>query len=160
MYNAPAVTYPVGRCRIQRVWMAGGWIAGGIVQAVWLSASMAWSAAQLTGVLIWLLVGALVLHSYRATLRGQLFWDGQQWRAVWAGQVECFGQVRLQLDGQDWLLLAWQPLQAPRQWCWAERTRDPGRWSDFRRAVCASDSEAAHSESLSPSGSALTRGRP
>lgn len=161
MYNAPAVIYPVGRCRIQRVWMVCGWIAGGFVQAVWLSAPMALSLAQLAVALVWLVVGALLLHSERASPKGQLCWDGQQWRAVLVGQGECHGQVRLHLDGQNWLLLAWQSPQASRQWCWAERTADPARWNDFRRAVCAGD----HLVSLQPAGRSgpgdtLTRERP
>ena len=138
MYNAPAVTYPVGRCRIQRLWMGWAWVAAGAVQAFWFSTSMALSIAHLSGVCLWLMVGVLAWRSYRATPSGQLCWDGQQWRTTLDGQAECFGRLRLHLDGQSWMLLAWRPLQAPAQWCWAERARDPARWNDLRRAVCAS----------------------
>lgn len=137
MHNAPAVTYPVGRCRIQRIMMFTGWLSGGLVLAYWVMIAPDALLAQLACGGVWLLAGVWAWCAYLSTPEGHWAWDGQQW--TWLSLAgEQMGQAHLQLDGQKWVLLAWQPLQARRQWCWADCSADPARWQDFRRALCAS----------------------
>ena len=145
MHNAPSVSYPVGRCVLQRrLWLGLG--------ALDLALMFAWAMQQPPGG-VFFLAGALLLGAFW-TLRPQrkdesfavLSFEDGAWmlgeRATSSplqpGSVHV-GVVKPVFDWQSTLLLKWQPssdtLRRRTLWLWVDRSALPERWSDLRRAV-------------------------
>jgi len=139
MHSAPAVTYPVGRCRIQGWLVAGLWGAAAVACALWLQAAgFGWS--QGVALLIWLLSGVLAWRSVRQAPQGLLRWDGREWH--WqTPDADLVGQLEPQLDFQHGLLLLFRPTAGTGTravlWLWPVRSSEPARWQALRRAACA-----------------------
>lgn len=142
MHNAPAVSYPVGRCHIQ-LWLTGGlWGLGALVCALWILAVGQVGWPQALGLLAWAAGGALAWRDWQRAPAGTLRWDGQQW--AWLGEVDSqAGTVQLALDAQRWLLLTFHPQGGRPQWLWLTREADPTRWQALRRALMARPTAAA-----------------
>lgn len=134
MHNAPAVTYPVGRSRLQTGLTLAVVLAGGLGQAVWWLLSATHGAVQLLGLLLWLVAGAWALSGLRRTALAQLVWDGQTWS--W-----CLGATRLVVvpqvivDAQHSLLLCLRPATGAACWAWPAQHAQPERWLALRRAL-------------------------
>ncbi|HSO45293.1 MAG TPA: hypothetical protein VLQ47_07210, partial [Rhodoferax sp.] len=134
MYNAPAVTYPMGRSRFQTGLTLAVVLAGGVAQAVWWLLSAAHGAGHLLGLLFWLVAGSWALWRLGRTAPAQLVWDGQGWS--W-----CSGMTRLVVvpqvivDAQDSLLLCLRPATGAARWAWPAQQAQPERWFALRRAL-------------------------
>jgi hypothetical protein len=138
MYNAPSVSYPVGRCAFQR-WLYACFT---LLTSVVL---LAWALNQgVSGV--WCV--ALALAAIGASLgwralkhEATLTWDGQVWclHDQSPAREDALGEVRVALDVQKALLLHWQPasdtLHAKPVWLWLDSQASINRWQDLRRAV-------------------------
>ena len=91
------------------------------------------------GAALCLLVAALAWQRLRRPASGWLRWrdGGWSWQGGWAATPQAVDRVELACDLQRVVLLRlWGEAGAPR-WLWLERSRDPQRWDDLRRAVWA-----------------------
>ena len=130
MHHAPAVSYPVGRCRFRTCLVAASALASLAVLSIW-SAWQGLHVAQSVGLALALLVLGLQLRMLRRAPHGRLHWQGDAW--LWQpheGHAETT-QVQVVLDWQSGLLLR---LSAG-EWLWLERAQAPLQWLDLRRAV-------------------------
>lgn len=134
MHNAPSVSYPVGRSRIQGwltlfVWLLGlatvlGWC--------WPVEVLGWRQGLALAAVIG--AGAAAAQGWRHIPAGILRWDGQQW--FWAASGEPVAvDVACRLDLQRHLLLQLRPRSGRSLWCWVARAQHPERWHGLRRAV-------------------------
>lgn len=142
MYNAPAVSYPVGRSRILRVitWTLLLLTLG--VLAVWCRQAPRLAWPQGLGVGLWLLGVVLAARDDAAPPQGHLSWDGQDWQWASAGQSWTVA-VRPQMDGQRFMVLALGGAQPAPDWLWLESAQDPVHWDALRRAVWAQSKTGA-----------------
>lgn len=158
MRNAPSVLYPVGRCafyaRLLAVLgllalvalLAGGWSGGESVAGL---ASR--RAVMLAGFGLWLLWLGFAWWGWHRAPTGLLHWDALATSAVpgtqagaWRWRSEAYQEgmflqrVELMLDLQSRVLLRLRNPDAASSWVWLERSQDPARWDDLRRALVAS----------------------
>jgi hypothetical protein len=97
--------------------------------ALWMHLDQALPLAALAAVL----AGAgVAVWARRATLSGELAWDGAQWR--WRGAP---GQVQPALDLGGWMLLRFAPREGHVNWLVASRARAEGPWAALRAALYA-----------------------
>ena len=134
MYNAPAVTYPVGRSHFQAGLTLAVVVAGAFAQGAWGLLSVAYGAGHLLGFLLWLLVGAWALWSVLHTPRSQLVWDGQSWYRT-AGTAILLERPQVILDTQHSLLLCVRQQGGATAWLWPTQRTQPERWLALRRAL-------------------------
>ncbi|WP_394789483.1 hypothetical protein [Rhodoferax sp.] len=134
MHNAPSVSYPVGRSRIQAGLQFALWLLGALAVTVWCLQVGHLGWRQMLAVLAVVVAGVAAWWGWRRMGVGSLRWDGQQWFWTESGEP---GPVRVSahLDLQQHLLLCLHTEYGGRIWCWAERQSEPQRWSDLRRAV-------------------------
>lgn len=138
--RAPAVLYPLGRSVALGVVLAGWLLAGAAVLAAWLAggAVLSWGPVVMAGGL-WLAAAVSVVHFWRQQFVGALRWDGQAWALEGEGPEKIFRalsappEVLLDLQAHLWVCVS--PLGHRRTWLWLERTSQPERWLDMRRAV-------------------------
>ena len=131
MHNAPSVSYPVGRPRVAGLLAAALWLAGAVVTLLWLreAADPGWRQGLAATMLA--ITGAWALRSWSRSPQGELRWDGTSW--TWPGGAGATG-LDVALDLQRILLVRRRESGAA-HWLWLERSRDPQRWLDLRRAV-------------------------
>jgi hypothetical protein len=144
MYNAPSVSYPLGRCAFQR-WVYAfftllslavlfAWALNQGMTSVWYAAAI---AAVLGAFLGWRALGQA----------GTLTWDGQVWclQIHGPGHEDALGEVRVALDVQKALVLRWQPasdtLNVKPLWLWLDAEGSSHHWQDLRRAVYQRDAK-------------------
>lgn len=135
MHSAPAVTYPVGRCRFHAGLLAGLLVMGAGVLVTWVQHDDAIAMRHAAAGLLWLICALAVVRLWWRSPTGSLTWDGQLW--TWAGEGGEPYPVALSmtLDSQTALLLRLQADGAPSLWVWLEQRRAPARWLPCRRAV-------------------------
>ena len=136
MYNAPAVSYPVGRSHIKRL-ITGGLLCLTLGLLIFWSQQLgrlAWPQGLTWG--LWFLSLGLALYEDLRSPHGNLHWDGHGWHWDSAGQSWVV-EVRPQLDGQEFVLLAVRGAQPGLDWLWLERQSAPANWDAVRRAVWA-----------------------
>lgn len=156
MRNAPSVLYPVGRCVFyarllgligvlgMAVLVLAGWSARGPEGGA-VSTATAWVGGGL-----WLLWLGFAGWSWRRAPVGQLQWDALapgtrpdarpgawRWRSEAYQDGAVLRRVELMLDLQNRVLLRLHNPDAATSWVWLERSRDPARWDDLRRALMA-----------------------
>ena len=149
MVHAPAVLYPVGRPWGLAVLAAAVWLAGALVLALW-GAATAPSSLHGAALLLLLGVGGWALRAWRRMPLPLLRWDGRHWTAEGLNlAADAVPSVRLDL--QTALLVRLPAARGPACWLWLQRSADPLRWQDLRRAVHA----AAPQPELSPGSGAL-----
>ncbi len=136
MYNAPAVSYPVGRSHIQRVITGALLVLALGVLGFWCyqAPHLAWP--QGLGLGLWLAAALLAIRDDSRTPQGHLSWDGREWHWTSAGQSWVV-QIRPQLDAQQWMLLALRGASPGLHWLWLVRESDPLQWDALRRALWA-----------------------
>jgi len=144
MYNAPSVSYPLGRCAFQRWVYAFFTLLSLAVLFAWaLNQGMTyvWCAAAIAAVF-----GAFL--GWRAQGQaGTLTWDGQVWclQAHGSGHEDALGEVRVALDMQKALVLRWQPasdtLNTKPLWLWLGAEGSSHHWQDLRCAVYQRDAK-------------------
>ena len=136
-YLPPAVRYPLAFPR-GPLWVAAGlWVlaAALLLAWQWVGGAVPW-AVRLGGWLSWVLAGWAIQQGARGVAQGQLFWDGGAWwwQAPGAPEWQAVQQLRLRMDAQSALLLAWRS-ECGLQYGWLEQDAEPWRWGDCRRAV-------------------------
>jgi hypothetical protein len=156
MYNAPSVSYPVGRCAFYGWGLVGlgaaGWVAFGAMQAM---AAMGRSAPltvwqTVVGVALCAAWAGMAAWHWHRSLQGRLHWDALGtsrvreaspglWRWQPAGRVrgKDLIQVITVLDLQSRCLLRVRCSDGGAYWLWVECAQDPDRWDDLRRALVA-----------------------
>ncbi len=137
MHHAPAVSYPVGRCRF-RTWLVGASLLINLAALSLWTWSQGLHLAQMLG---WALGLAVVLLQARMLTRwpqGWLHWQGDHW--LWQADddallasTQLLTGVQVVLDWQSGLLLRVKGNHM--HWLWLERTQAPLQWMDLRRAV-------------------------
>ena len=140
--RAPAVQYPLGRSRLLGVVLGTLLVAGAGLLVAWVwqgvqSPSQGWAATAGAGV--WLAAASGALHFWWRQFSGKLCWDGQTW--VLEGDQR--GRTAWVLDGPPVVHLdlqahLWVRASLPGRrciWLWLERSSQPQRWMDLRRAV-------------------------
>ena len=136
----PAVRYPLWRSRA----LGWGLLAALALAALVLLAGVLSGAGAMRGVFaavaaaLWLVAGAGALHFWWRQPRGWLCWNGHAWTLAErpggpAVALESPPEVALDLQSHLWLRL--KPMARPCAWAWLERSHEPGRWLDLRRAV-------------------------
>lgn len=134
MYNAPAVSFPVGCSRFQMTVTLAVALAGAVAQGAWWLVSVAHGKAHLLGLLLWLVFcGWAVLRGLRPP-QAQLAWDGQEWR-LQAGGLSPIVTPQVILDAQHSLLLCLRPVAGLAVWVWPAQHAQPERWLALRRAL-------------------------
>jgi toxin CptA len=135
MHGAPAVSYPVGRCRLAAGLLAGAWLAGAAACAAWAwqVPAPAWQMAVAAGML--LATGAWGVGAILAMPQGALSWTGAAWRWQAAGEEPQSGTVTRAMDLQRWMLVHWRTPAGRSAWLWLEQRSSPHAWSALRRAV-------------------------
>lgn len=144
MYNAPPVSYPLGRCAFQRWVYAFFTMLSSVVLFAWAfhqGMTSVWYAAAISAAL-----GAFL--GWRALGQaGTLTWDGQVWclQTHGLGQEDALGEISVALDVQKALVLRWQPasdtLCSKPLWLWLGSEGSSHRWQDLRRAVYQRDAK-------------------
>jgi len=139
MYNAPSVSYPVGRCAFQRKLLI-------FLTCVTLAMLLTWALLQPMSSVLWFAAFvtclAIVLGGH-SCLRdeGVLTWDGQVWCLHHqSGRLkDALGTVAVSLDVQQALVLQWQPIsdgpESSKRWLWMGAENAPIFWQDLRCAV-------------------------
>ena len=152
MHSAPAVVFPVGRSRFQRLFFT-------FVLAVGFAACITWT--QSVAIVDWRqgLCCLLLLVAGLGALRGLqqpdtalLAWDGQNWQIQkLLGSTSEPGQLLVRLDLQFFMLLEFRTESASAHWFWLDRVAAPGKWLALRRA--------AYGRLRKPGSSGTTEGR-
>jgi hypothetical protein len=135
MHNAPAVSYPVGRSRLQAQLFSAVLLFGLLACAVWFVQAQTPDWRQ------WLMLFGTVVTAmaaywqWRQPVTGQLAWEGSIWS--WTeSEVSVSVQLMLILDLQQTMLLMLRGARGARGfWIWVERDASPTRWLALRRAV-------------------------
>lgn len=136
MYNAPAVSYPVGRSHIKRVITGALLLLAMGVLGFWCHQVPRLAWPQGLGLGVWLMAALMAVRDDLDPPQGHLSWDGRDWHWVSASQSWPV-QIRPQLDGQRFMLLVLSGVQPGLDWLWLERANDPIHWDALRRAVWA-----------------------
>ena len=142
MYNAPAVSFPVGRSGFHGLLVLLIWLAGVVVCAAWLilldSAGWRLTLASFTLAVVGLIAG----RAWWLSPQGLLCWDGQVWRLEASELVhptgsKWVGDLAVHLDFQFFMLLSLRNKVAGLHWFWLSRSGDARIWLALRRAVHA-----------------------
>ncbi|WP_342129469.1 hypothetical protein [Hydrogenophaga sp. OTU3427] len=144
-YHAPSVSYPAGRGRLES-WGLGvlcglAWlllaVAAGQGAQPWRHPQAAWSLGLGAGLCV--SAAGMVWWRLRAVPTGWLCWrqGGWSWHARLDAAPRDVARVDLVCDVQQALLVRVRAAGDVPRWLWLERSRDPLRWDDLRRAVWA-----------------------
>ncbi|MCZ8251053.1 MAG: hypothetical protein O9318_01135 [Hylemonella sp.] len=142
MHSAPAVSYPVGRSSMRALIYIVPALLACLACGAWAWQS---AAADVVRLPVLLLCGLVLVLAGWAALQppqGQLVWDGQSWRWETATGAQV-GRVHARLDGQEYLLLEFRPMQGRGIWLWLARGMAPRVWDELRRAVYDVSAEEA-----------------
>ena len=139
--RARSVQYPLRRSRILGVLLLTLLFAGAGVVAAWVSygeRDVFLSATVALG--LWLSAAAGAVHFWWSQPRGVLQFDGQAWTLgptakSFSGPLALSVPPEVLLDLQAHLWLRVVPIGHACQWLWLERSSQPERWMDLRRAV-------------------------
>jgi hypothetical protein len=134
MYNAPAVTYPVGRSHFQISLTLAVVLAGAVAQGAWWLSSPTHGAGHGLGWVLCLVFGAWSVWRGRHPPKVQLAWDGRDWR-LQAGASSPPVRPQVILDVQHHLLLCLRPETGFAVWVWPAQGTQPERWLALRRAL-------------------------
>lgn len=151
MRNAPSVVFPVGRCAFYGWLLVALGTLGLLVLSGWWLTSERTPAAIAVGAIggtLWLLWTCLARHDWRMSPVGLLQWDALATRldnpmlaGAWIWCTESSGQGRpllsvgVAVDLQRLVLLRLRYPDSTSRWVWVERSLDPLRWNDLRRAL-------------------------
>lgn len=139
--RAPSVQYPLRRSRVLGVLLLALLFTGAGVVTAWVSSGardVVLSAAVALG--LWLSAAAGAAQFWWSQPRGVLQFDGQAWTLgqtakSFSGPLALSVPPEVLLDLQAHLWLRVVPIGHASQWLWLERSSQPERWMDLRRAV-------------------------
>jgi hypothetical protein len=141
--SAPAVLYPIGRSQLLGGLLLGSNALAAVVLGAWIhqkgGALWPWKGATAIGLWIAAIVGAL--HFWLTQFRGAIRWDGQGWALIGLppdGDVQALSgppEVFLDLQTHLWVRAGRAAGTHRCTWHWLERSAQPERWMDMRRAV-------------------------
>ena len=139
--RAPSVQYPLRRSRVLGALLLALLFTGAGVVAAWVgfgARDAVLSAAVALG--LWLLAAAGASHFWWRQPRGVLQFDGQAWTLgqtakSFSGPLALSMPPEVLLDLQAHLWLRVVPIGHSSQCLWLERSSQPERWMDLRRAV-------------------------
>ena len=139
--RAPSVQYPLRRSRVLGALLLALLFTGAGVVAAWVSSGardVVLSAAVALG--LWLSAAAGAAHFWWSQPRGVLQFDGQAWTLgqtakSFSGPLALSVPPEVLLDLQAHLWVRIVPIGHSSQWLWLERSSQPERWMDLRRAV-------------------------
>ena len=139
--RAPSVQYPLRRSRVLGALLLALLFTGAGVVAAWVSSGardVVLSAAVALG--LWLSAAAGAVHFWWSQPRGVLQFDGQAWTLgqtakSFSGPLALSVPPEVLLDLQAHLWVRIVPIGHSSQWLWLERSSQPERWMDLRRAV-------------------------
>lgn len=134
MYNAPAVTYPVGRSHFQLGLTLAVMLAGAVAQGAWWLLSVEHGTGHGLGLVLWLVFCSWAVWRHLHTPQAQLVWDGQEWR-LQAGALSLAVTPQVILDVQHSMLLCLRPDAGLPLWVWPAQQAQPERWLALRRAL-------------------------
>lgn len=136
----PAVSYPLRRSVVPGVllvaalcWGLGvliGWMLQGLREA---------GALVVIAFALWCATAAAASHWWWRQCCGSLRWDGCYWHlddtrgADRSQALSAAPEVILDLQSHLWVRIS--PVGLRSLWLWLERSRQPERWMDLRRAV-------------------------
>lgn len=139
--RAPSVQYPLRRSRVLGALLLALLFTGAWVVAAWVglgARDAVVSAAVALG--LWLLASAGAAHFWWRQPRGVLQFDGHAWTLGQMAKsfsgplaLSVAPEVLLDLQAHLWVRVA--PIGHSSQWLWLERSSQPERWMDLRRAV-------------------------
>ena len=156
MRNAPSVVYPVGRCAFYAALLGMLAVLSLLVLLMWWWPWLGNSAeapqpvrvAGGLGLLFWLAWVGFAWRSWVHAPVGHLQWDalgtpvnGWAHAGLWRWHRDTHGdgaplqKVERVLDLQSRLLLRVRNPDGAHRWLWMERSSDPARWNDLRRAL-------------------------
>ncbi len=134
MFNAPAVSYPVGRSRFQTELTLAVVLASGLAQVLWWLMSDGREMAHLLGLLIWLVATGWAFWRLWHTATAKLVWNGQGWS--WCCALTSQPVVpQVIVDVQHSLLLCLRPVNGSAWWVWPAQQTQPALWLALRRAL-------------------------
>ena len=139
MHNAPAVSFPVGRSRIQPWFLLVAWLAGAAVCGYWAGLMDVTGWRRGLALALPVAVGLVALASWVASRReavARLHWDGECWRLETAAAARA-ASVAAHFDFQGFLLLCIRFEHGGVRWLWLEKSADVPLWHALRRAVHA-----------------------
>lgn len=139
--RAPSVQYPLRRSRVLGALLLAFLLTGAGVVTAWVSSGardVVLSAAVALG--LWLSAAAGAAHFWWSQPRGVLQFDGQAWTLgqtakSFSGPLALSVPPEVLLDLQAHLWVRIVPIEHASQWLWLERSSQPERWMDLRRAV-------------------------
>jgi hypothetical protein len=164
--HSPAVLYPLRRsgalgwavAAVLLVGAAGlfGWALQGAAGAI--SAVAAWAALG-----VWVLAAVSALHFWWHQASGWLRWDGQSWTLepdsphVTALALSSAPEVLVDLQSRLWVSVHLS--HCGHAWLWLDRSIQPERWMDLRRAVYSRARPGADNADETAPASASRHGR-
>lgn len=162
----PAVVYPLRRSRVLGLVLAALLVAGGAGLLGWglqgaqsaIPQATVWGAAGL-----WILSVSSALHFWWHQVLGFLRWDGQCWMLepdqAGAAVFALSGAPQVLVDLQSRLWVCVRFLSGGYAWLWLERSSQPERWLDLRRAVYSRARPGADNTDETAPASASRHGR-
>src|SRR6218665_487219 len=136
--HPPAVQYPLQRSAVLGALLVFWLLGSAMVLAAWVGvgARSAWGAGWVAAG-PWARAGAL--YFWLGQFSGLIRWDGRAWALETSrpGAISwpLSGPPEVLLDMQTQLWLCVRPMERRRIWLWRERSSQPERWLDLRRAV-------------------------
>ncbi|TAG33317.1 MAG: hypothetical protein EAZ34_07795 [Polaromonas sp.] len=115
------------------------WLTGFLSTLLWIHESHVFDGRSYLALTVVMLAGAAAYKGWKSTPAGQLTWDGQCWRWEETGHLTGVTEQKLTVvfDFQTLLLFRLESPTCAHLWLWAERSVQPERWLDLRRAVYA-----------------------
>ena len=160
--SAPPVQYPfrrsglLGCILLAAAVLGAGVIAGWIVQGA-SRLSTLWPAALAIG--LWAVAAVSAFLFWRAQPCGIVRWDGMVWAVTGLpgladGEArDLSGPPGVFMDVQSHLWVHVLPAGRRGLWLWLERSSQPERWMDLRRAVYSRAKPGVGPDAIAPAGS-------
>ncbi len=139
--RAPSVQYPLRRSRVLGALLLALLFTGAGAVAAWVTLGARDAVVSASVALgLWLLAAAGAAHFWWSQPRGLLQFDGQDWALDQMAKsfngpriLSVPPAVLLDLQAHIWVRVV--PTGHSSQWLWLERSSQPERWMDLRRAV-------------------------
>lgn len=147
--RASAVRYPLRRSAAFGFVIALMVIAGAAVLVAWaLLGAHSYEIGVMAATCLWVFAAASVFQFWQSQWVGSLNWDGRAWSldgetaqsVSWVVSEQ--PEVLLDLQTHVWLCVSCT--EHRRVWLWLDRSCQPERWMDLRRAVYARAAPSAH----------------